>query len=346
MKASTYHGKGDIRVEQVPDPVIQEATDALVRITHACICGSDLWFYRGYWPHWKAGYRTGHEWMGIVEDVGDEVRTIKKGDRVLAPFAFSDGICDACEDGVYTSCYHGGFWGGTNDGGQSEAIRAPFADGTLVKIPDNAANDPALLRAILPLTDVMGTGYHAAVQAGVGPGSIVAVIGDGAVGLCAALSARQLGAERIIVLGGHDDRLDIARSFGATDLVKKRGEEAIEWLKEQTKFGVNQALECVGTETSMDTAIKVTKPGGTVGYVGVPHGQDAVNLGYLFGNNIQLAGGVAPVRKYIPDLLDQVLKGQLDPSPVLNQQVDLEGVPAGYEAMDTRKAIKVMVTNE
>ncbi|MBP2831231.1 alcohol dehydrogenase catalytic domain-containing protein [Aquimarina sp. U1-2] len=346
MKAALYYGKEDIRIGTVPDPEIVLPTDAIVGITHSCICGSDLWFYRGYWPHWQEGYRTGHEWMGIVEAVGAEVKTVKKGDRVLAPFAFSDGKCEACEDGVPTSCYHGGFWGGENDGGQAEAIRAPFADATLVKIPGNADNDRNLLKSLLLLTDVMGTGYHAAFSAGVRPGSVVAVVGDGAVGLCAVLSAKKLGAERIILLGSHDERIAIGRKFGATDIVKKRGEEAIDEIKSLTGHGVKYTLECVGTDVSMQTAVKITKPGGAIGYVGAPHGDNPLDLGYLFANNIRLSGGLAPVRNYIPELMNDVVNGWIDPAPVLNLEVSLDDVPQGYAAMDNREAIKVMVVND
>ncbi len=346
MKASLYYGKEDIRIGNVPDPKIIDPTDAIVRITHACICGSDLWFYRGYWPHWEEGYRTGHEWMGIVVDVGPAISTIRKGDRVLAPFAFSDGSCEACEDGVPTSCYHGGFWGGENNGGQAEAIRAPFADASLVKVPGNADNDQKLLKAILPLTDVMGTGYHAAYSAGVRPGRTVAVVGDGAVGLCGVLSAKKLGAERIILLGSHDDRIQIARKFGATDVIKERGDEAVAAVMELSGHGVQHVLECVGTDVSMQTALKIVRPGGRIGYVGVPHGENPLDIALMFGNNITVSGGVAPVLNYIPELLDDVLNERIDPSPVLDLEITLDEVLKGYQAMDQRKAIKVMVLNE
>lgn len=232
MKATVYHAPGDVRVEEVPDARIQEPTDAVVRVTHACICGSDLWFYRGYWD-WEAGYRCGHEWMGVVEEVGSEVSGVKVGDRVIAPFTYSDGSCEFCQKGLHTSCVHGGGWGGAdNDGGQAEAVRAPHADGTLIRLPESLENDEGLLKAALPLTDVMATGHHAAVAAGVRPGSMVAVVGDGAVGLCAVLAARRLNAERVIMLGHHEERIEIARGFGATDVVRTRGEEAAAEVKE------------------------------------------------------------------------------------------------------------------
>ncbi|RUT04271.1 IMP dehydrogenase [Dulcicalothrix desertica PCC 7102] len=342
MRATVYHAPGDVRVENVPDPVIKNPTDAIVRITHACICGSDLWFYRGL-DNWKPGWRTGHEWMGIVEEVGSEVRNLKKGDRVLAPFAFSDGTCEFCSKGLQTSCFEGGFWGGQNDGGQAEAVRAPFADGTLVAIPQEVEGDEKLLKAILPLTDVMSTGHHAAVSAGVQKGKTAAVVGDGAVGLCGVLAAKRLGAERIIILGRHEKRLAIARQFGATDVVTSRDEQAVQEVIEMTKGGAESVLECVGTESSMDTAIKITRPGGAVGFVGVPHGRGSINLSRMFMSNIALHGGVAPARAYIPELLKDTVAGKLDSSAVLDVTVDLNGVPSGYAAMDNREAIKVMV---
>jgi threonine dehydrogenase-like Zn-dependent dehydrogenase len=343
MRATVFHGTKDVRVEEVADPSIVEATDAIVRVTHACICGSDLWFYRGVAP-WQPGWRTGHEWMGVVEEVGSEVTSVKPGDHVLAPFAYSDGTCEYCQIGVHTSCVNGGYWGGdSEDGGQGEAVRAPQADGTLVKIPSDVTGDDQVMAAILPLTDVMGTGHHAAVAAHVGHGSIVAVIGDGAVGLCGVLAAHRLGADRIIAMGHHDDRLQLARDFGATDVVTERGEEAMAKVKEMTGGGAHSVLECVGNQVSMDTAAGIARPGGTIGYVGVPAEVKAVNLRHLFSNNIALRGGVAPVRAYIPELLDDVVAGKLDPSPVLDLTVGLDGVPDGYKAMDERTATKVMI---
>jgi threonine dehydrogenase-like Zn-dependent dehydrogenase len=344
MKATVFYGKGDVRVETVPDPSIDEPTDAIVRVTHACICGSDLWFYRGEAP-WQPGWRTGHELMGIVEDVGTEVTSLEKGDRVFAPFAFSDGACEFCLAGIQTSCLHGGFWGGAdNDGGQGEAVRAPFADATLVKIPGNAANDESLLTRILPLTDVMGTGHHAALSAGVRTGSTVAVVGDGAVGLCGVLAAKRLGAERIIIFGRHEARLAIAGDFGATDVVRERGDEAIAKALEMTDGGPECVLECVGNGESMKMATSFARPGGTIGYVGVPVGSlKGLNLRRLFSENISLRGGVAPVRAYADELLADVLGGKLDPSPVFDLSVGLDDVPRGYAAMDDRISIKVLV---
>jgi len=342
VKATVYYAPGDVRVETVPDSTIQQPTDAIVKITHACICGSDLWFYRGA-DEWKPGWRTGHEWMGIVEEVGSQVQNLQKGDRVLSPFSFADGSCEFCHQNLYTSCLHGGFWGGMNDGGQAEAIRAPFADATLIKIPSQVENDEALLTAILPLTDVMATGHHAAVSAGVRSGVTVAVVGDGAVGLCGVLAAKRLGAERIILMGRHEQRIEIARRFGATDVVSSRDKQAIDEVQQMTKGGAAAVMECVGTESSLSTALGIARPGGTVGFVGVPHGSEKIDMARMFRSNIALRGGVAPARAYIPELLADVLAGKIDPSPVLDVTVDLDGVPAGYAAMDGRTAIKVMV---
>jgi alcohol dehydrogenase len=344
MRAAVFHGPGDIRIENVPDPRIQDPTDAIVRITHTGICGSDLWFYRGQ-TEYQEGWRTGHEPMGVVEEVGSEVRHVRPGDLVLAPFAISDGTCEFCRKGLQTSCVHGNFWARELDGAQGEAVRAPLADGTLVRIPKHVEGDEKLLRALFPLTDVMGTGHHAAVSAGVTVGATCVVVGDGAVGLCAVLAAKRLGAERIIAVGHHEDRLEMAKAFGATDLISDRGEEAAGEVVERTKGGSNHVLECVGAASSMEMAIRVTRPGGTIGYVGVPHGvvEKGLDIMGLFYSNLTLRGGPAPVRAYMPALMEDVLAGTLDPSPVFDMTVDLDGVPDGYAAMDTRKALKVLV---
>jgi threonine dehydrogenase-like Zn-dependent dehydrogenase len=344
MRATVFHAPGDVRVEDVPDPRIQAPTDAVVRVMYACICGSDLWFYRGVNANWQPGWRTGHEFMGVVEEVGAEVSGVRRGDIVLAPFSYADNECEFCRKGVHTSCVNGGYWGGDeNDGGQGEAVRVPLADGTLVRVPESVSGDAALLRAAVPLTDVMSTGHHAAVSAGVTKGSTVAVVGDGAVGLCAVLAAKRLGAERILALGHHDDRLAIARTFGATDLVTQRGDDAVEAVREATGGGAECVLECVGAQSSMDLAIGVARPGGRVGYVGVPAQVEAVDIRRMFGENIALHGGVAPARAYIPELLADVAAGTLDPSPVLDRTVNLDEVPDGYAAMDARTATKVLV---
>ena len=343
MRAAIYRGPGEITIDEVPRPTIESPTDAIVRVTHTAVCGSDLWFYRGQSDR-EAGSRVGHEPMGIVEEVGDDVRSVDPGDRVFAPFLISCGRCEFCRKGLHTSCVNGDSWGGDNGGCQGEYVRATEADGTLVRVPDRHADDEDTLRSILPLTDVMGTGHHAAVSAGVEAGSTVAVIGDGAVGLCGVLAARRLGAERIIAMGHHEDRLEIAAEFGATDCVSERGDEAIERVHELTNGGVNHVMECVGATSSMETAIGVARPGGTVGYVGVPHGLgDGLDLAPFFRANVTLNGGVAPVRAYAEELMADVLQGTLDPSPIFTKTVDLDGVPEGYAAMDDREAVKVLV---
>ena len=343
MRAATFHGPGDIRVESVPQPELDSPRGAIVRVTHTAICGSDLWFYRGESDR-DVPSRVGHEPMGIVEVVGDDVVSVDPGDRVLAPFFISCGRCEFCRKGLHTSCVNQASWSGDNGGAQGECVRCPEADGTLVRVPDRHADDEDTLRSLLPLTDVMGTGHHAAISAGVEAGSTVAVIGDGAVGLCGVLAAKRLGAERIIAMGHHEDRLEIADEFGATDLVSERGEAAIERVQELTNGGANHVMECVGATSSMETAIGVARPGGTVGYVGVPHGLgDGLDLEPFFRANVTLQGGVAPVRAYAEELMADVLQGTLDPSPIFTKTVDLAGVPEGYAAMDNREAVKVLV---
>jgi len=342
LRATVFYGARDVRVEEVPDATLREPTDALVRVTHAAICGSDLWPYRGELLIYGEHGRMGHEFMGVVEAVGAEVRTLKPGDRVIAPFAFSDGVCEYCSAGLHTSCVQGGYWGAANDGGQGEAVRAPFADATLVRLPEEVdLSDTRLATALATLTDVCGTGHHAAVSAGVEPGATVVVVGDGAVGLCGVLAASRLGAERIIVMGRHDARLTVARGFGATEEVRERGAEGIARVLELTNGGAPHVLECVGTAQATETAIGACRPGGTVGHVGVP--AESVRLMDLYNRNITFRGGVAPVRAYIPELLEDVLAGRIDPSPVLDLTVTLEGVPEGYAAMDQRHAIKTLV---
>lgn len=343
MLAAVLHAPFDVRIETVPDPVVQKPADAVVRVTHACICGSDLWAYQGAYGEQSAS-RIGHEFVGVIEAVGGDVTSVKVGDHVVVPFVWSDGSCVYCQEGLYTSCVHGGFWGQPgSDGGQGEAVRVPFADGTVVKLPSGL--DDGDLVKILTLSDVMCTGHHAALAAGAGPGKTVAVVGDGAVGLCGVLAAARLGAERIIAMGRHADRTAIAKRFGATDIVSVRGDEAVEAVKELTNGqGAHAVLEAVGTEQAMQTAISITRDGGNVGFVGVPIGGSAgVDIGQMFGRNVSLRGGVAPARKYIPSLLADVLAGKLDPSPVFDLRVGLDGVPAGYQAMNDRKALKVMV---
>jgi threonine dehydrogenase-like Zn-dependent dehydrogenase len=337
------YGAGDVRVETVPDPTIHRPTDALVRITRACICGSDLWPYKKMAPN-PAGRRMGHEFIGFVEDVGADVRTVKKGDLVVAPFLWSDGTCAFCREGLQTSCLHGGGWGSPGvDGGQGEAVRVPQADGTLVVLA--VGRDSALMPSLLTLSDVMGTGHHAAKAAKVGPGKTVAIVGDGAVGLCGVIAARRLGAERIVVLGRHPDRIALAREFGASDVVSERGEDAIERVRELTGgFGAHSVLECVGYEESTITALSVARPGGAVGRVGVPQDATVPKASETFFKNITIGGGPAPVRAYIDELLPDVLEGRIQPGRVLDRVTNLDGVPDGYRAMNERETIKVMIT--
>ena len=342
MRATIMFGAGDVRIENVPDASIVEPTDAVVTVTRGCICGSDLWPYQKM-EHSDTGCPMGHEAIGIVEAVGADVRTIKTGDLVIMPFAFSDGTCVFCRAGLHTSCIHGGFFGNTEVGGaQAEAVRIPLADGTLFVVP--AGKDDALMSSLLTLSDVMGTGHHAAVISRVSPGKRVAVVGDGAVGLCGVIAARRLGAEQIIILGRHRDRIALAREFGATDVVSERGGEAVERVRELTDgFGVHSVLECVGTEQSMHTAISIARPGGAVGRVGVPQEQKIPGSEPAFYNNVMVGGGPAPVRAYIGELLPDVLEGRIDPGRVFDQTVSLDQVPGGYRAMNEREAIKVMV---
>ena len=341
MRATVMHGAGDVRIENVPDARPIEPTDALVVVSRGCICGSDLWPYRSMEPS-ETGRQMGHEAVRVVEAVGADVRTVGPGDLVVMPFAYSDGTCVFCHEGLHTSCIHGGFFGaGDGDGAQAEAVRVPQADGTLVVLP--VAADDVLMPSLLTLSDVMGTGHHAAVAAEVGPGKAVAVVGDGAVGLCGVIAARRLGAEQIIILGRHPERIALAREFGATDVVSERGEEATERVKALTGgHGVHAVLECVGNEQAMTTAVEIARPGGAIGRVGVPH-YAGIAPDTTFYNNVTVGGGPAPVRAYIDELLPDVLEGKIQPGRVFDRTVGLDGVPDGYRAMDDREAIKVMV---
>src|SRR5438034_1068611 len=302
MRATVMYSAGDVRIENVPDPKIIEPTDAVIRVTRACVCGSDLWPYQKM-EHSDTGRVMGHEAIGVVEDVGADVRTIKRGDFVIMPFAFSDGTCTFCHDGLQTSCIHGGFFGTTEvAGAQAGQVRIASADGTL--FPVGAHADDALVASLLTLSDVMGTGHHAAIFARVTPGKSVAVVGDGAVGLCGVIAAKRLGAEQIIILGRHPDRTALAQEFGATDVVSERGDEAVERVRELTGgFGAQSVLECVGLEQSMETAISITRPGGAVGRVGVPQAETMPASLPAFFDNITVGGGPAPVRAYVEELL-------------------------------------------
>ncbi len=343
MRATVLCGARNVRIENVPDATIVEPTDAVVRVTRACICGSDLWPYRGAEPIDAAGRRMGHEAIGVVDSVGSQVRTVRAGDLVIMPFAFSDGTCPFCRQGLQTSCVHGGFFGTVEvPGAQAEAVRIPLADGTLFVL--RVEEDDALMPSLLTLTDVMGTGHHAAVKARVGPGKSVAVVGDGAVGLCGVIAARRLGAEQIIILGRRPDRVALARDFGATEVVSGRGEEAIARVRELTGgFGAHSVLECVGTDPATLTAISITRAGGAVGRVGVPQDEAMPASDTAFYGNVTIAGGPAPVRAYIEELLPDILEGRIEPGRVFDLVTGLDGVPDGYRAMDERRAIKVMV---
>jgi threonine dehydrogenase-like Zn-dependent dehydrogenase len=291
----------------------------------------------------EKGIIMGHEAIGVVEGVGADVRNLKRGDLVVMPFAYSDGTCAFCHEGLNTACVHGGFFGNEQiAGAQSEAVRVPLADGTLYVLP--VERDDALMPSLLTLSDVMGTGHHAAITAKVGPGKNVAVIGDGAVGLCGVVAARRLGAEQIIIMGRHSDRIALAREFGATNVVSERGDEAAERVRELTGgFGVHSVLECVGTEQAMLTAVSIVRAGGAVGRVGVPHYEAIPSAQPTFYNNVTVSGGPAPVRAYIDELLPDVLEGRIEPGRVFDRVVGLDGVPDGYRAMNEREALKVMV---
>ena len=342
MRATVMYGAGDVRVENVPDAQIKEPTDALVRVTRACICGSDLWPYNQLEPT-EAGRRMGHEFIGVVEAVGGDVRTVRTGDLVVVPFAYSDGTCVFCHEGLQTSCLHGGFWGRDGvDGGQGEAVRVPLADGTLVALP--VGEDDALMPSLLTLSDVMGTGHHAALAAQVGPGKTVAVVGDGAVGLCGVIAAKRLGAEQIILLGRHPARIALGRDFGATDIVSERGDEAVERVLELTGgIGAHSVLECVGHTQSMVTALGIARPGGAVGRVGVPQQEEIPTTVATFFNNVTITGGPAPARAYIEELMPDVLEGTIEPGRVFDRVIGLDEVPDGYRAMNDRESIKVMI---
>src|SRR2546427_2661110 len=342
MRATVMFGAGDVHIETVPDARLIEPTDALVVVTRAAICGSDLWPYKTM-EYSETGRRMGHEAIGVVEAVGADVRSVRVGNLVVMPFAYSDGTCVFCREGLHTSCVHGGFFGTVDvPGAQAEAVRVPLADGTLVVLPVGA--DDTLMPSLLTLSDVMGTGHHAARAARVGRGKTAAVLGDGAVGLCAVIAARRLGAERIIMMGHHPDRIALAKEFGATDVVKERGEEAA--ARGPTRAGGprgHSVLECVGTEEAMRTAIGIARPGGAVGRVGVPHYEAIPGSEPAFYNNLTISGGPAPVRAYIRELLPDVLEGEIEPGRVFDRVIGLDEVPDGYRAMNEREAIKVMV---
>lgn len=347
MRAGVFRGERSIRVEDVPEPEIEQATDAVVRIVRSSVCGSDLWSYRGI-SEGQEGGRTGHEFTGIVEAVGDDVTDVVVGDLVIAPFAFGDGTCEYCQAGLWTSCPQGGFFGAGINGGQAEHARVPFADANLWIAPKDTPEER--WDAMHLLTDVLLTGWHAGVMAGVGspgidgePVTTAVVIGDGAVGLSGVLAARTQGASRVIAVGHHDDRLEIARSLGATDVVNQRGKELRNTLRELTDGGAASVLECVGVDASLQDAIGAVRPGGSIGMVGVPHGVTGVPMGRLFQNNISLTVGVAPTNAYVDQVGPMVASGQLDPSAIASDVYGLEDLPAAFEAMDERRTIKAIL---
>jgi threonine dehydrogenase-like Zn-dependent dehydrogenase len=341
MRATVMYGAGDVRIETVPDARLIEPTDALVAVTRAAVCGSDLWPYKAMEPS-ETGRRMGHEFMGTVEAVGSDVQTLRVGDLVVSPFFWSDGTCVFCREGLHSSCLHGGRYGWDDvDGGQGEAVRVPQADGTLVVLP--VEQDDAVMPSLLTLADVMGTGHHAALAAGVGPGKTVAVVGDGAVGLCGVIAARRLGAEQIILLGRRPDRIALAKEFGATDIVTERGEEGVARVQELTDgFGAHSVLECVGLEEAVVTSLELARAGGAVGRVGVPQ-NDSLQGGIPFWKNVSVGGGPAPARAYIEELLPDVLEGRIEPGRVFDSTGPLDDVPDGYRAMNEREAIKVLI---
>ncbi|WP_457972685.1 zinc-dependent alcohol dehydrogenase family protein [Arthrobacter sp. D1-17] len=349
MRATIIHGPGDIRVEDRDYPAVQLPTDAVVRVAAACVCGSDLWPYRGVKPIHRPT-AIGHEFIGVVESVGNDVQGIREGDFVVAPFVVSCGECPQCRNGVTVACDRLAGWGGHDDsghgidGGQGEAVRVPMAGSTLVPVPGVRDPDDALRKNLLTLSDVMATGHHAALSAQVSAGRTVVVVGDGAVGLCGVLAAKRLGAERVIAMSRHADRQALAKEFGATDIVAERGDAGVAKVRELLG-GVlaDSVLECVGTKESMEQALHSVRPGGVLGYVGVPTGGAEIPLRYLFDKNITVSGGMAPARTYIPELLADVLAGKINPGRVFDVEMSLEEAPEAYKAMDQRRAIKVLL---
>ncbi|MEC3917566.1 zinc-dependent alcohol dehydrogenase family protein [Nocardia sp. CDC160] len=336
MRGTVLHAPFDIRFEERPDPRIEAPTDAIIRTVATCVCGSDLWNYRGINPVTEPR-PIGHEYVGIVEEVGAAVTSLRAGQFVVGGFAYSDNTCPNCRHGIQSACLHGGFMSTC----QAELIRIPQAGGTLVGLPEQP--DAGLVPSLLTLSDVMGTGWYAAVAAEVRAGSTVAVVGDGAVGLCGVLAAKELGAERIIAMSRHENRQKLALDFGATDIVTDRGDEGVARIKELTSgVGADAVLECVGTAESMIQARRSTRVGGTVGFVGVPHGVE-ISGDELFRTHVGLRGGPAPVRRFLPDLIGRVLDGDINPGKVFDLTLPLERVAEGYAAMDERRAIKTLL---
>ncbi|HFZ2098607.1 TPA: zinc-dependent alcohol dehydrogenase family protein [Klebsiella pneumoniae] len=336
MLATVLHGPYDVRFEEVPEPKILNSTDAIIRISAACVCGSDLWPYRGL-QKVNEPMSMGHEYCGIVEQVGTDVRTIKPGQFVIGSFYASDNTCPVCEHGYQSSCKNAEFVGGA----QAPLLRVPLADGTLVATP--GIPSPEMIPSLLTTSDVLGTGWFAAVAANVQPDSTVVVVGDGAVGLLGIFSAKQMGAKRIIAMSRHEKRQQLAIEFGATDIVPERGEEGVNRILDMTDgIGADSVLECVGTQESMMQAIHCARQGGYVGYVGVPHGVE-LNGEELFYEHVHLHGGPAPVREFLPELIDLVWTGKINPGKVFDLHLPLNQVVEGYKAMDERRAIKAML---
>lgn len=336
MRGAVIHGEHDVRVEDRAMPTVQEAGDAVVKVVAACVCGSDLWRYRGI-AEVPEPTPIGHEYVGIVEKVGEDVSSVAVGDFVVGGFLHSDNTCAVCRVGEQANCLHGGGY----DGCQAQYLRVPQADGTLVATPEQP--DPDLVPSLLTLSDVMCTGWHAAVSAEVREGSTVVVVGDGAVGLSGVLAAKTMGAAKIIAMSRHADRQKIAREFGATDIVEERGDEGVARVRELTDgIGADAVLECVGTHGSVVQALQCARPGGMVGWVGVPHVAD-IPQEHMFWRNVGLRGGVAPVREYLPHLLDLVLRREIEPGKVFDLELPLEEAPEAYAAMDERRAIKVLL---
>jgi hypothetical protein len=347
MRAAVIHGPRDVRLEERPEPRILTSDDAVIRVVAACVCGSDLWPYRGVRPT-KEPHPIGHELVGVVEELGADVTAVEVGDFVIAPFSLCDGTCQSCRAGFTSACNHVTMFGGTDrdgnpvDGAQGERVRIPLAQGSLVPVPGPV--DDALVPDLLALADVMSTGHHAAVSAGVGPDTTVVVVGDGAVGLSGVLAAARLGAPRIVAMSRHADRQALAREFGATDVVAERGDDGIAAVRELLGGDLaDAALECVGTKESMDQAIGSVRGGGRVGFVGVPAGGSELPIGRLFSRNITVGGGMAPARAYIPELLPDVLSGAIRPGKVFDLEVPLDQIAEAYAAMDERRAIKTLV---
>ena len=339
MRGAVMHAPGDVRVEQREDPAIVEATDAVIRVSAACICGSDLWPYRGA-EEFDDPMPMGHEYVGVVEEVGNEVKTIEPGQFVVGSFIASDNTCEICRAGYQSSCVNRVVMG--TIGTQAQLARVPLADGTLVATPEQPPAD--LIPSLLAASDVLGTGWFGAVAAEAGPGKTVALVGDGAVGLCAVLAAKQLGAERIIAMSRHEPRQQLAREFGATDIIEERGDEGAAKIKELTGgLGAHSVVEAVGTQESIMQAIRSTRPGGHVGYVGVAHDVELPGQ-ELFFSHVHLHGGPAPVRRFLPELIDLIWRRQIDPGTVFDLALPLDEAAEGYKAMDERRAIKVLLT--